>query len=154
MFQNTKKQTVIQLTKIKQYCSQRGIKLTPLRETILVIMCHFEQAISAYEILRQLRKVRPNAEPPTVYRVLEYLQQAHIIHRIASKNTYLCCIHPDVPHRGQGQLLLCDRCEQADEVFDGSLKQAFADYTKTHGFQFRDDLIEIHGVCAKCAIVS
>jgi len=139
---------------IKQYCQQVSIKLTPLRTDILTIMCRFEQAISAYEILRQLKQTRPNAQPPTVYRVLEYLQEVHIIHRIASKNTYLCCIHPDLPHRGQGQLLLCKVCDQADEILNGQLSQAVTDCTKAYGFQFHDDLIEIHGTCATCTVTS
>ncbi|MEE9451796.1 MAG: transcriptional repressor [Gammaproteobacteria bacterium] len=138
-----------QMGQIKRYCEQKGIKLTPLREEILLIMYQFGQIITAYEILRQLREARPNAEPPTVYRVLEYFQGTSVIHRIASKNAYLCCINPDELHRGQ--LLLCDICDEANEVFNSGLIQAVTDCSSRYGFQFRDGLMEIHGVCAKCS---
>src|SRR5579862_8652027 len=76
-------------TRLNRYCKERNIKLTPLRVDVFNLICKSKQPITAYELLRQLRQTRSNAEPPTVYRVLEFLQSANLIHRIETSNAYI-----------------------------------------------------------------
>ncbi|EPR4765837.1 transcriptional repressor [Klebsiella pneumoniae] len=57
--------------------------MTPLRERVYNFVSHAkEKGISAYQILELMKKYNPNAKPATVYRSLDYLQQAGIIVKI------------------------------------------------------------------------
>ena len=133
---------------VLQYCQRQGIKLTPLRQLVLKLICQQPQPISAYELLRELRKIRPNAEPPTVYRVLEFLQQQHILHRIESNNSYIVCLHPEEPH--QSQILLCTQCGVASEVHDDDVVGAVNACAKQYHFKIDQGITEIRGLCSKC----
>jgi len=134
--------------KVQQFCEHHHIKLTPLRAKILALICESNQPISAYELLRELRKSKPNAEPPTVYRVLEFLQQQQLLHRIESNNTYIVCIHLDEPH--QSQVLLCTQCGTASEVHDNNVVKAVQACAKKHSFKINQGITEIRGLCAQC----
>lgn len=136
------------IKQVKDYCTKRAIKLTPLREDVLALIYSAPQPIGAYELLRKLRKKRPNAEPPTVYRVLEFLLDQHLIHRVESLNAYVCCIQPEGPH--QSQLLLCKHCGGAREVDDPLILEALAQCAETHGFVVENQLTEIRGTCTNC----
>ncbi len=136
------------LQKVKSFCAQHNIELTPLRQAILEILLDQNAPQSAYEILRQLRQTRDNAEPPTVYRVLEFFQQHGVVHRIQSSNSYIVCNDPHDHH--QSQLLLCKSCGDATEIEEQSINSLVKKLTTSMGFQFENDLIEIHGICKKC----
>ena len=58
------------------------MRLTPLRQDILDILRANNKPLGAYEILEKLKHKRPNAEPPTVYRVLDFLIDSKCVHRI------------------------------------------------------------------------
>lgn len=138
----------ISLAEIKAFCKEREIKLTPLRQDVLTLVCRSTQPLGAYEILRQLRKHRPNAEPPTVYRVLEFLQSESLIHRIDSSNAYIACIHP---HKSHGsQLLLCKTCGDATEIDDKKITKTLQNFAEFYGFTLTTDLTELRGVCKEC----
>lgn len=136
------------LQKIKLFCSKQNIELTPLRQAILDILLEQPSPLSAYEILKLLRQTRDNAEPPTVYRVLEFFQQHGVVHRIQSSNSYILCNDPHDHH--QSQLLLCKLCGDATEIEEQSINSLVRKLTHSMGFQFEDDLTEIHGICKKC----
>ena len=133
----------------KAYFQAADLKLTPLRKEILAILYNSIRVISAYDILRQLRQSRPNAEPPTVYRVLDDLQRIHVVHKVKSENGYFCCKQPETAHIAQ--VLLCTRCGEADEIKDRNITKAIQKSAESHGFKFSSDLVEIHGVCMKCS---
>lgn len=136
------------MKQLLDYCEVNDVKLTPLREDVLKVICSSEQPLTAYQILRQIREVRSNAEPPTIYRVLEFLEQEHLIHRIATTNAYMVCVHPEVSHANQ--ILLCNSCGDAVEIHDRKLSQVIKRSAETHGFCLGNELTEIRGVCESC----
>jgi Fur family zinc uptake transcriptional regulator len=136
------------LRQVEIFCEAQHIKMTPLRTEILTLLAQSEHPLSAYDILRALRIKHPNAEPPTVYRVLEFFQQKNFLHRVDSNNTYLLCVHPETQHNSQ--VLICKACDSAIEVDDESIFNAIKKLAQKFKFSFSNDLIEIRGVCKKC----
>lgn len=136
------------MKQIESACASRGIELTPLRLDILHLFCKLAKPVTAYELLRELRNTRKTAEPPTVYRVLDFLAQENIVHKIEANNTYLLCIHPDAKH--QNQILICNNCGSATEIEDKKICQTIKASAKTHGFHISDELLEIRGYCQGC----
>lgn len=65
----------------ERICAAKRINLTPLRRRVLEIVWRRHEPIGAYKILAELAKHRDKAAPPTVYRALEFLQEAGLVHR-------------------------------------------------------------------------
>lgn len=141
--------TMNKLHNVRTFCETEEIKITPLRAKILYLLSESKNPMSAYDLLRALRIKNPNAEPPTVYRVLEFFQKKNIVHRVDSNNTYLLCAHPETVH--YSQVLICKSCNSTCEVDDKLLFNAMKKLTRKFKFSFSSDLLEIRGLCNKCA---
>lgn len=144
--------TAKKLKEISQHCQRSGIRLTPLRSQILQFIYESDAAVGAYDLLRLLRKTKANAEAMSVYRVLEFLVEHHLVHRVESMNAYIPCSHgaEKVHH---SQLLLCKKCGGSSEISDHKLIQATRDCLKTQGFSFEHGITEIRGLCYNCSLV-
>ena len=136
---------------IEQICEQRGITLTPLRHQILSILIQKQTGQTAYEILDQLKLKRPNAKAMTVYRVLNFLEEHHLIHKLAGKNTYSLCQHPGKAHLPQ--LITCTSCHNTVEVIAPKLQRAIKNLLDEHQFTLSSRPIEIYGDCQGCQTV-
>src|ERR1700709_789014 len=79
------------VTMAEDYCRERGQKLTPIRRTVLELLLTAGRATKAYTLLDEMRAMHPNASPPTVYRALDFLLSAGLIHRIESINAFTVC---------------------------------------------------------------
>jgi Fur family zinc uptake transcriptional regulator len=75
-------------------CAKRGVRLTAIRKRVLELVWASHQPLGAYAILDKLTNEGHKPAPPTVYRALEFLLEHGLIHRIASLNAFLGCIHP------------------------------------------------------------
>ena len=52
--------------------------------------------VGAYEILSKLTQDESkSAQPPTVYRALDFLQEQELVHRLSSINACVGCSHPN-----------------------------------------------------------
>lgn len=135
--------------KLEEVCRKKGIKLTPLRTQVFTLIHSNNKPITAYELLRKLREMRATAEPPTVYRVLEFLQFNHLIHRIETSNSYVICINPN--EHSHSQLFLCISCGATIEADNANITEAIKACAKKYRFILGNDLTEIRGQCANCA---
>lgn len=131
--------------------NNKNIKLTSLRYDVLQILFTSNKAIGAYDILAKLKKQRPNAEPMTVYRVLDYLVTAKLAHRIESQNTFVCCsslIEENNHHKAI--LHICTSCGGSHEFEDKNVFLAIEKFAKENSLKIDDSLLEIKGICNKC----
>ncbi len=132
----------------EKLCQQTGARFTSIRKALLTLIYSQKEPLTAYELLRLFRKINPKAESMTIYRALDFLQKQHLIHRLASKNTYAACDTPHEPH--QGQFLLCEKCDQTQEVDAIALAKAAKKLAQDHHFVLSDKPIEITGICKNC----
>ena len=130
-------------------CAQRGLKLTPLRQRVLEIVWRAHEPIGAYEILAELAKERDKAAPPTVYRALEFLMGAGLVHRIESLNAFIGCDEPGKPH--VAQFLVCRQCQRVVELDDPAINQLLAEKSHAVGFVLEPASLELTGLCSQCA---
>lgn len=134
---------------IENVCRKRNIKLTKQRKTVLMIMLDAQKAMSAYDLLDLLKVEEPQAKPPTIYRVLEFLLQQGFIHKVESTNSYIIC-----PHFGQlnhvSILFICDNCKQILETNSTQIEDSLKILASQYQFQTKHSVIEIHGLCQSC----
>ena len=130
-------------------CDRRGLNLTPVRRRVLELVWRSHGPIGAYEILAELAKERAKAAPPTVYRALEFLVEAGLVHRIDSLSAFMGCGEPG--HAHVAQFLVCRACHRVAEIDDPAINRALAEKSLAVGFRIEPTSLEIKGLCGDCA---
>lgn len=130
-------------------CTERGLRLTPLRLRVAELIAAQEKPVKAYDLLDQLRSEHDGAAPPTIYRALDFLLENRFIHKLESINAFVGCHHPDEEH--QVPFLICDVCASATELCDEQVARLLIEQARARGFRARAQVLEVHGVCAACA---
>ena len=93
-----KRQIATTIAHVEQYCIKRGVRLTLIRRQILELVLAYPNIVKAYEVLEDLKKLRGNAAPPTVYRALDFFVDIGVLHRAESLNGFVFCNHFDEQH--------------------------------------------------------
>ena len=104
---------------------------------------------SAYMILDELRGSGFRA-PLQVYRALEKLIGMGRVHRLESLNAFIACNHIYCEKTGGTAFVICNRCENVQEVCDDSVSLFLSGLTKKTKFKASKTSIELHGVCDAC----
>ena len=133
---------------VEAACTERGLRLTPLRAQVLGLVAAAGKPVKAYELLDSMKTASGNAAPPTVYRALDFLLEQGFIHRLASINAFVACHHPNVRH--SVPFLICDQCQSATELEDERISGLLESQAQALGFETRAQTLELHGLCARC----
>jgi Fur family zinc uptake transcriptional regulator len=133
----------------EKICLERGLQLTPIRRRVLEIVSARHAPIGAYDILAALKKNEGALAPPTVYRALEFLVEAGLVHRIDTLNAFITCESPDEIHTGQ--FLVCRSCSRVTELDDPAITRLLLQKAKGAGFSSDSQTVEIKGICADCS---
>ncbi|MCL9777069.1 zinc uptake transcriptional repressor Zur [Vibrio methylphosphonaticus] len=138
------------IQQVEDICTARGVRLTPQRRSVFVLICENKKASSAYELLEQLKASEPKAKPPTVYRALDFLLEQGFIHRVESTNSFVSCSSFG-EHKHFSHLLICDKCGNVVELQDDNLIALLNSNVDKYGFQYSNHVIESHGTCQTCS---
>lgn len=115
---------------------------------MLELVWDSHRPIGAYDILAGLGGATRAAAPPTVYRALEFLIEAGLVHRLDSLNAFIGC--PDPGRRHTGQFLICRECRTVTELGDAEIDQLVGKKAQALGFTAVRQILEIEGVCKDC----
>ena len=129
-------------------CRDRGLRFTALRQRVLALVWDSHRPIGAYDILDKLSDEGKRAAPPTVYRALDFLIEAGLVHRLASLNAFIGC--PDPARSHAGQFLICRECRSVAELDDAELEALIGAKAAQQGFKAQHQALEIEGVCRDC----
>lgn len=133
----------------EKLCADSGARLTPLRRRVLELVWASHRPLGAYELLDHLTAEGHKPAPPTVYRALEFLLEQRLVHRIASRNAFIGCSHPEGAHAGY--FLICDACGNAEEIAEtAGLEQAIGTAADRAGFRIESQMLELTGRCQHC----
>ena len=133
----------------ERICAERDLQLTPIRRRVLELIWKRHAPIRAYDILSSLKRGDGALAPPTVYRALDFLLEAGLIHRIDSLNAFIGCETPEVAHASQ--FMVCLSCKRVQELDDPAITRVLSRKAKAAGFVPQAQSIEIKGICDKCA---
>jgi Fur family zinc uptake transcriptional regulator len=129
----------------------KGLRLTPLREAVFqTIAAAPHRAVGAYEVLDLMATRGERLAPISIYRAIDALVEAGIVHRFESCNAFFAC---HARHDQRQLVLACETCGAVAEV-DGA--QVFAAIDKAAaGVQFsassrKGAVVEVWGLCANC----
>ena len=131
-------------------CLERGQRLTPLRRKVLAALLASHKPLGAYELIERLAPTGARPAPITADRALEFRRSNGLVHRIASRNAFIACIH----NHAAGDLvvfLICDGCGVVGEASSPEVTATLTSAARGVGFIPKAPVIEITGVCTHCA---
>ncbi len=133
----------------EQVCHKKGLRLTTIRRRILELVCANHKAIGAYELLDLFRAEDPKAKPVTIYRALDFLMDAGLVHKVESLNAFIGCLHAETQHKSA--ILICEQCNSAYEIDASSVYDNLFALSKAIQFTPQCLTLELHGVCSNCS---
>jgi Fur family zinc uptake transcriptional regulator len=129
---------------------EKGLKLTPLRLRVFEELAGSHTAMGAYDLLERLAKNGPRLAPISVYRALDALLAAGVVHRLESRNAFFAC-HASEPQHKPSMIMVCSSCGTIAEAPAKPVRDAIDRLAKALSFQLETSLLEISGVCGPCA---
>ena len=143
------------INKAKDSCARLGVRLTEKRKRILEILLVSGVPLSAYEIADAYSKAFDESIPAmTVYRILDFLETEHLLHKLSSTNKYVSCSHisngckHDIP-----QFLICGKCQSTKEI---SIPKGVIDELEKivikAGYTLTQSQLELKGLCSNCSM--
>jgi Fur family zinc uptake transcriptional regulator len=137
------------IARAREVCEARGVRLTPLREAVLRALAGSHRALGAYDIIEQLGREGRRLAPISVYRIIDVLVEAGLVHRLESRNAYFACLSQ---HENSASMvvLLCERCKRVAEAEAPEAWGAIKSITQDTGFAVSGTVLEVQGQCSDC----
>ncbi len=134
-------------------CQHRGTRLTDKRKTVLMGLLRSQQALSAYELIDVCReKLGEKLSPMSMYRILEFLEEEQLVHKLKLANRYVACTHITCDHQHEvSQFLICIQCYRVEETgISKSMLSSLKSNVKKVGFELVSPQLEINCLCGDC----
>ena len=134
---------------VESRCKERGASLTPIRKEVLSLLVRSPNGLKAYDLLNQIKSVRANATPPTVYRALDFLIAQGLAHKIGRMNLFVACRHAS--HQLPSLFVVCQKCGAVRELEEPEVMQGLSEMLANAGYRLDSPEVEITAVCPSCA---
>ena len=141
------------LTHAEQICKANGARLTVKRKQVLSSLLRSDCALSAYELIDHCQR-HFGEKPPamSVYRILDFLEQQALVHKLRLANKYVACSHITCSHEhAVPQFLICSGCQKVQEI---SIKKQVMDELESNvevaGYSLLSPQLEMNCLCDEC----
>ena len=137
----------------ERHCQQNGARLTDKRKLILSGLLKSNQAMSAYELIDYCKEQFGETLPAmSVYRILEFLQNEQLVHKLNLSNKFVACSHISCEHaHAAPQFLICDSCRKVQEI---SINKAIVNELQNNineaGYRLLSQQLEMSCICNEC----
>lgn len=134
-------------------CNQAAIPMTLKRLEVYTALLKVGQPVSAYDLIDFVnRDFGRNITPISVYRMLDFLEQKHLVRKLRSTGKYLALV-PTGEHDAEKipQYLVCRECGDVKEhCVDEKILTELKSRIEASGFQLRNLELELDCLCAPC----
>ena len=140
-----------------RHCEKQGLRLTSKREKVLSGLLSSNKALSAYELVDYCKNEFGETIPAmSVYRILDFLQSARMVHKLSLANKYVACSHITCQHNHEdSQFLICIECQRVEEINMGrSTVRKIHEEADKEGFSIVNPQLEINCLCKSCVTIS
>lgn len=141
------------LSHAESNCKAHGAKLTNKRKHVLSGLLKSAKAMSAYELVDYCKEEYGEKLPPmSVYRILDFLADEDLVHKLNLANKYIACSHITCDHdHGVPQFLICGNCQRVEEI---QVKKSTINSLKRNieevGFHLVSQQLEMDCLCDQC----
>lgn len=137
----------------EQNCKSHGSRLTTKRKQVLSLLAQTNKALSAYDLIDLFVKENGEKIPAmSVYRILDFLEAEHLVHKLKLANKFIACSHITCKHEhGVPQFLICSVCNAVKEItVNKSTINELNQSVEQAGFQLVSPQLEINCICNDC----
>ena len=140
------------LDRATQIFAEKNLRFTDLRRKVFEEIALTTTSIGAYEVLDRLAKKGTRLAPISIYRALDALLEAGVVHRLESKNAYFACRRLHSPRTGRRPMFLsCEVCGTVQETDGQDIFDAIDTAARGAKFEPRVKFVEVSGTCHECA---
>jgi Fur family transcriptional regulator, zinc uptake regulator len=106
--------------------------------------------MGAYDVLERLKSDGEPSAPITVYRVLDTLMEAGVVHKLPSLNAFVAC--PGHEHREDEAFVFlnCSSCGTWAETDAAAISAVISQSLQIASFKADKIVVEVSGTCAIC----
>ena len=131
----------------------KDLRFTKLRQQVYSEIAGTHASIGAYEILARMAGKGTRVAPISIYRAIDALLDAGVIHRLESKNAFFACRRADHTSTGRRPVFLsCESCGAVGEVDGQDIFDLAGERARSTGFVPKIKFVEISGTCPRCAV--
>ena len=130
------------LCEAERICTEKGLSLTDVRKRVLELLLVADGPVKAYDLLLKLKPGKI-AQPPTIYRALDFLVQAGFVHKIEALSAFTPCLHMRAD--GNVEFFICEVCGSVDERHLKTKRNNWPG-----GFLASRSVVEHYGRCKQC----
>lgn len=141
------------MNKARAICTKNGVRFTKKRQEIFETLVGLSAPVSAYELADAYRNNHGEAiAAMSVYRILDFLMEQHLVHKLSSTNKFIPCAHIACEHsHGTAQFLICDQCQAVKEItLKPDIVQELKKTAEQAGFELQGDQLELNARCELC----
>ncbi|MAD57570.1 MAG: transcriptional repressor [Porticoccus sp.] len=134
-------------------CKEHGARLTVKRKQLLTSLVMSNKALSAYELADVYKKnFGHNMPAMSIYRILEFLENENLVHKLSLVNKYVACTHISYSHtRCIPQFLICRNCSKVKEIdIKSKIINELSENINASGFNLLNRQLEMDCVCEAC----
>jgi Fur family zinc uptake transcriptional regulator len=137
----------------ERQCKAHGTRLTVKRKNVLAGLVQSNKALSAYELIDFCKQQYGDSMPAmSIYRILEFLEDEHLVHKLSLANKYVACAHISCSHaHAVPQFLICRQCSKVKEI---DLRSATIDELRSSvddaGYKLISTQLEMKCLCESC----
>ena len=148
----TKERLKSSIDRATEIFAEKNIRFTDLRRKVYEEIASTEASVGAYEVLDRLAKKGTRLAPISIYRALDALLEAGVVHRLESKNAYFACRRLHQPRNGRRPMFMsCEVCGVVSETDGQDIFDTIDKAVRATKFEPRVRFVEITGTCHECA---
>lgn len=135
--------------KIRDLFVDKGLKITPQRIAILEAIYKLDNHPTVEDILTYIRQDNPNIAKGTVYKVLDTLEENHLVNKVKTDKEIMRYDGIVENHHH----LYCSECDLIEDYYDEELDELLRNHFKNkkiEGFKMEDIVLQIRGTFEKC----
>jgi len=141
------------IERAEQRCKAHGARLTNKRKQVLSGLLNSEKALSAYQLVDYCKsEFGENIPAMSVYRILTFLQDEQLVHRLKLANKYVACVHISCDHaHAPPQFLICGQCQRVKEItINKPIINALQQSVEAAGYHLLSPQLEMDSLCEHC----
>lgn len=141
-------------TKARQMCAGAEVELTPKRLEVYTALLQAGHPLSAYELIDHVKRhFERQLTPISIYRMLEFLEQKHLVRKLKSTGKYIATTaHSPSANQQVLQFLICRECGEVKELgIDQRILVELKTCIDLSGFRLRNLEMEFDCVCTNCS---
>jgi len=134
---------------IMKILKDNGLKKTPKRLSVIEIMEESEKLLTPSEVWSSLRLIFNHVGLPTVYCILQELEQVHIIKQTLTADNQMKYFYCHA-HSGEHEHFICEICGGVECINSGKIKKVLHELENELNCIIDKDLFQIQGICKNC----